>query len=725
MGPLTKPFSRREMLAASAVALAAAAAPGAAGFASADAHADSHTHPAPARTAGWSWKLPPNLITPASTHRNNVFYHGEPIAFTLGAAARSYAVRDYFGNLVEHGRARGAIALRRHPPGWYKLYIYGEGTTKQWGDIVGGTFFVVFRNDRHFPQLALTTPFGPQFSDPAMHGVIGMGPIRWAVQDAAKPEEAIRELEPGIQLEHRFYTSRDRYRRPASFIAFPNGTKGKSEGVKKIVEHFQHLVEYYEPRNEPNFGATPQEFVKDELIPFHDAVKGVDRRLKVLSPGTVSIDPGLWPWLDGFFAAGGGKHIDAFSFHAYNCCNGDLWLIRESMNSLHAMLKRHGLEHIEKWQTEQGYFAAVYGSYQPRLQGRWTMLQMMAYEQYGIPKEHNYYFYDESHGFWDVPTWWENGRGGSLNPAGALMRVWSEEIYGTRFKKAFDFGDANDIYVGNLFEGPGKRVATMMSAGDTEGRVRIKLARNNGNTSGRLRLVSAFGVESHVPVTNGVAEIPVPELPVYLPLTAGETLTVIPERWGKNLALQTGVTARASGNGAQTAAAASVDIAKIHNGQLENWYWSQLPGSAPWGESVKKFPVTVELTLPAPAHIGRVVLFCAPPWQWQGTLLNFDLQVRGKGGARWTTVGRVREDPKTFGVYTPLTRCTVDSFFSDRWIFQFALDHARLKSARFDSLRLLIHNCTWGGGATGLVAQAGGQCWKSPTFAIREIRVYG
>ena len=62
---------------------------------------------------------------------------------------------------------------------------------------------------------------------------------------------------------------------------------------------------------------------------------------------------------------------------------------------------KYGAENMEKWQTEQGFFACVYGAYQPRIQGRWTMTEMMMYEQFAIPKEHNHLWYDVSHGFWD------------------------------------------------------------------------------------------------------------------------------------------------------------------------------------------------------------------------------------------------------------------------------------------------------------------------------------
>ena len=40
----------------------------------------------------------------------------------------------------------------------------------------------------------------------------------------------------------------------------------------------------------------------------------------------------------------------------------------------------------------------MYGAYQPRLQARWTMVEMMVFEQYGTPKEHNHLWYDRSHG---------------------------------------------------------------------------------------------------------------------------------------------------------------------------------------------------------------------------------------------------------------------------------------------------------------------------------------
>ena len=140
----------------------------------------------------------------------------------------------------------------------------------------------------------------------------------------------------------------------------------------------------------------------------------------------------------------------------------------------------------------------MYGAYQPRLQGRWTMLELMLFEQYGLPKEHNHLWYDRSHGFWDFPTWWENDDGG-FNPAAPLVRVWSEELFGTQFAKRYDFGpEGNKLYVGSLFAGPEKRVAAFQSAGSTDGQVPLKVT-----GPGELKVVSAFGRTSTLRAEGG------------------------------------------------------------------------------------------------------------------------------------------------------------------------------------------------------------------------------
>ncbi len=675
---------------------------------------------APSARAGWTTKAPPNLVTADSGKRNHVFYVGEKVAFALkGKAATYFEVRDYWGNLIDKGKAGATVTVNAKQPGWYKLYLRGAATSEPWGDVVGGTTFVVFRKDDRFPALPPPGTSGGVHGaiDQVMRGVTGMGPQRHQA-DADKPDETIKRLEKDLAIDQKMYLPYDPARKRVLMVAFPNGTKNLA-GVRKIVERFKDVVQYWEPRNEPNYGSKAPDFVKNELRPFYETIKKVSPKLKVLGPGTVSINPHLQPWLEEFFKAGGAKYLDAFSFHAYNCVNGDVWLTRTSLDSLQALLKKHGADKLEKWQTEQGYFAALYGAYQPRLQGRWTMVQMMVYEQYGIVKEHNHLWYDKSHGFWDFPTWWENDDG-SLNPAAPLMRTWSEELFGKQFVKAYEFGElGNKLHVGSLFAGGGKQVAAFQSVGSTDGKVELKVSGGD-----KLRLVSAFGVESELAVKAGRAVLPVPELPVYVELAKGQTISVVPLECGPNLARAAGVTAAASGEarhpadkaGSPLAKRIDNDVRKIINGKFENWYWAQKKDDQPWMSNVEKFPAWVEVRLPKATAVGRVVVYAAPPWQLQGTLLKYDVQCEVDG--KWVTVDRVEEPAKVFKVFTAATRTSVDSFFSDRWIFQHTF-----KPVTTTKVRLLVREVTWGGGATKQVADAGGQTGLHQ-IVLREVELY-
>jgi hypothetical protein len=640
---------------------------------------------------------------------------GDKVTFRLNKPAARYEVRSYYGDVVERGAAAPSLSLKVRQPGWYKLYLYGaERKAAPWGDTVGSTTFVIFRQRPGFPAMPPPGTAMGSLNDEVARGVTGMGPQRHSVGDASKPEEALKSLAPEIELDRRYYLPFDPLRQRVLMVAFPNGTKDL-EGVRAVVRGLKDSVRYWEPRNEPNYGSSGADFALREMRPFYEAVKSVDPSLRVLGPGTVSIGPndhGL-KWIEGFLKAGGARYIDAFSFHAYNTVNGDLWLARKGLDTLEALLAKYGAGKLEKWQTEQGAFAAVYGSYQPRLQGRWTMLQMMVYEQHGIPKEHNHLWYDKSHGFWDFPTWWENDDGG-LNPAAALMRVWSEELYGTRFARAYDLGPVgNKLYVGSLFAGPGKRVAAFQSAGSTDGTVELRVQGGR-----RLHTFSAFGVESDLPVLGGKAVLTVPELPVYVELAKGQQLEVARQDFGPNLALAPGVTVATSGTGQHPVdKSINNDSAKLHNGVLENWYWSQQKDDQPWMDDTKSFPAWVELRLPRSTTLSRVMVYAAPPWQWQGTLLGYELQVYQSG--KWVTLEHVKEPPRTFRVFSPATRTTVDSFFSDRWVFQH-----HFKPVKTQRLRLLVHNTTYGGGATAEVVEAGGQTGPHQVM-LREIEVYG
>ncbi|HEX4084192.1 MAG TPA: PA14 domain-containing protein, partial [Chthoniobacteraceae bacterium] len=640
---------------------------------------------------------------------------GEPVQLTLSGPAATYQVRDYYGNLIDQGPVTGSV-INVHAifPGWYKVYVCGtQDQGAPYGKILAGTTFCIFRNNSNFPEVPSASQYPPAqyLQDEVMRDITAMGPQRYQIQDASNPDGDIATIQALITIDNLFYLGMDSVRPRPLMIAFPNGTSDLA-GVQKVVQTFQGQVEYWEGRNEPNSTTDGASFVTNELIPFYQTVKGVNPNLKVLAPAIVTIGPYGLGWLQAFFGAGGAKYMDALSFHAYNNVNGDPWLVQQSFNGLNTLLAQYGLQNMEVWQTEQGYMAACYGAYEPRLQGRWTMVQMMAFEQYGVPKEHNYLWYDRNISYWAFPMFWENFDG-SLNPAAPLMRVWSEELFGATFKQAFDFGQpGNHMYLGSLFSGPAKSVAAFQSWGSTDGQV--TLAVSSGSS---VNYVSPFGLQYPMPVVNGQVTIPVPELPVYVELAPGQTVSVVQNNWGPDLALENGVTATPSGTWTTTGGAN--DISKTFNGVLEDWYYYQNEASQPWTDNIPNgFPYSYGLNLPSVQTVDHVVVYAGVPWQTTSTLVDYDLQYDATGQGDWITLQHVSEPLNSFPVYSPEVDCTADSFFSDRNIFQHSFPPVQTQH-----IRLLINNVTFGGGANQAIVNAGGQTGPQ-TVAIREVEAY-
>ena len=699
----------------------------------------------------WHWASRKDAVKPDSGKLHHTFFVGEKVTFALGPSAKTYEVRDYWGKLVDQGPAGEQITVNVQQLGWYKLYVYGE-VFAPWGDVVGGTTFSIFRKDGRFPELP---PVGTKtYGGQLMRAVTGMGPQRHAANGDPRPgkpvkdaqgnekpspsgaERSIAGLQGAIDLDAMMYLPYDPVRQRKLMIAFPGGTRDNEEGVKMIARHYKDVVKYYEPRNEPNYrpGFAPKEepwngakFLGMEMKAFYEAIKSVDKSLKVMGPGTVSIDPGGngLIFIEDFLKAGGGQYIDAFSFHNYNMACGDLAMIHRSMGALKDLLKKYQLEDIELWQTEQGFPACIYGMYAPRVQGRWTMLEILAFEQYGLPKEQNHLWYDTSHGFWAVPHWWINDDG-SMNPAGPLIRVYSEEVFGKTFAKALDFGPAgNNAYLGNLYTAKdGSAVAAFMTASMPDGNVQLKVA-----GADRLKVVSAFGVQSELKVADGRANLTVPELPVYVKLPAGASLEVVPMDFGPDLALLRGVKLTSSGSGYMPGRkpvqdgldkdgkpAVPSDISKVANGQLDHWLWSQKQEDAYWYNDDEEFPAWIEIQLPRKLAVSRVHIYCPVPDRWWGTWLDYEVQVEQDG--KWLTVDRVRKTPITLEVFTPPVRCTVDNFHDDQCIFWH-----QFKPVVTDKVRLLVHDVTFGSSPNAMankVWQMNNHCMQ-----LREVEIYG
>ena len=637
-----------------------------------------------------------SVVTPDFGHRGGVFFVGSAVSVKLkGAGATRYEVRDYDGKVVDKGDVADPLILKEADPGWYKLYLYkGPGAD----DGVGSAAFAVLRQSADLPD------FPPDAPASALLGAFGLGPAR-LMADAGHPEATIKALDPQIALARKYYLPYDAARKRVLIVSVPDNTFNP-EGLRKIVQHFKSDVPYWELRTNPA-AVSGADFATQEIKAFADIVRGVDSGLKVLGPGGVGLRPDGLKWTDAFLKNDGGRWLDGFSFQEDGGAAGDLWLARTAPARLQALLAQYKADGLEKWQTGQAASPVVQGGvYEPHVQGRWLMTQMLAFEAAGVPKEHSVLLNDKTNP-------WVNADG-SPNPAAVLMRVWAEELAGTTFRKALDFGQqGNDLYAGDLFTAGDRRVAAFVSAGSTDRHVMLKVT-----GTAKLHTVSAFGVASDVPVVNGEAALLVPLLPVYVELAAGQAMDVEPVDWGPDFALFPEVVASADGS-PEYPGDKSVynDVGKVINGVLESESYGQTKDARPWTGNVTQFPASLSLTWPEPTVMDRVNVFAAPPWQLQGTLLDYELQYDKDG--QWVTLEHVQEPPTVVKAATAATGTSWDNYASDRWVFQ---HHFAPVTTR--RLRLLVHDATWGGDPTKDLSDVSGQA-APHQMTLREIQVFG
>jgi hypothetical protein len=667
----------------------------------------------------------PNRIDVMWDRRNQIYYVGEPINITQrhgGWSGQHYEVRDYWGKVVDQGTLNGSsVRANVTQPGWYTLQVFHAGGVENGvlRDVAGGVQFTIMRDDARFPKftnLNVDTVRGDRLEDNIVRAVTGMGPQRHNIKNGANPDGWIADVKANVDIEKQYYLPGDPVRDRKLLFAFSGDESFvTAEGAKKVAAAFKGTQNYFEGTNEPNFFTNPQASAAESCM-LKAAVTSVDPTAKVIGPGVVDIDPGYGlPWIDAYLAAGAKDCIDGISYHVYNNINGDVYQARYFFDKLEAVLAKHGVQHLERWQTEQGAFASVYGLFDPRHQARWDMLMLMMLEQYGVPKEQNHLWYDKSGGFWHVPSFRE-GTYGSLFASPAMVRVMSEEVYGKKYVRKYDFGTpGNNLYVGNLYSGTNGNVAMFMSNGDTDGKVTLSVS---GASS--LKVVSAFGVVSSIPVVNGKATLTVPEVPVYVEFGAGQSVEVVPTNWGANLAQQAGVAFKSSGNGASPHGGAwQNSISKINDSVLNVWYMNQTYDGDPWLDNTPAGQqVWFEVDLPTVQDVKRVVLYSGVPWSLRGSVLDYELQI--EQGGQWVTVERVQEQPKTLKEGIIWMRNSMTTFYSGRSVFQ----HELPTTVKTSKIRFLVHDVTWGGVPNKEAWEAGGQAGPN-RFNIREIEVFG
>lgn len=650
--------------------------------------------------------IPAAWVTVTTVRHCNLFVSTDALTFTLSAAnASSYEVRNFYGTLVASGGVSGttltvpALAL-----GWYRLYLRRSGVIDtNFGTLIGASMFSVLRPDTRFPTPPINgslsgAPPGNSFvpaqgnvvssnvrfeaPDHCVRGVAMLGPTRIPITDAAAPTGGLWYQNPGNiangfadqEYVNLWYTNfqPDPVRPRPGFLQFPNGgvsTQAQRDGVTATVVATYPSIKYFEGwANEPigGFDANPTTGYVANMTAFYNAVKAGNPNAKVMGPNPVSIvgcpDGTIGASLDKLFAAIPDK-FDAISFHGYNMCNGDIVHGRRVLDAFMTILTKYGMQNKELWQTEWGCYAINGGQLpavlQPGIQTQWVMLQRFLLEQYGVPKERDHYFYDTQHGFYGFTGWWKN-TDQTLLPMIAVMRVYSQEIWGKVWAVALDFGPVeNNHIIGNRFDAPdGSKTLALLAAGRYGAAVTLRV---DGASS--VEMVEAFGTVTTTSVTAGKLVLTLGELPTYVRVPIGVTITVVPRIYGKNI-VTWGAHIPSNVDNAEP-------LLRLINSIHENRYFQGPPALARSEyRDDSTLPVTVTTELTNARRFDTILVECPYPWSDQCAFLDFDVAYRTIGGV-WNVVATFVESPLTVPCLVPAAQggTATDLFYSCRHVF--------------------------------------------------------
>jgi hypothetical protein len=511
-------------------------------------------------------------------------------------------------------------------------------------------------------------------------------------------------------------------------VAYPPGTGGVSTagtlavtaignakwtGVGTVVSTLYPLgiTRFEGPTNEPTLSLNTVQQMKL----FQAAVHAGNADALAIGPCPENITTltGTNSWTT-FLAGGGAAYCDELSFHDYDTIvNGDINEGRTQIAAFLALLAEYDVD-LPMWQTEAtNVFYSVYGVYHPR-RSRVPLLMTLLWEQYGIPHERNPVWYDYSQGYWAYPSWLKNADG-SLNPVAGLFRTLTEETFGQPYSSALTFpGPAENMMVGNVYSTPGGGTSTVaiQCASYMPG---ATVTLNISGAKGSLVVVDGFGNESTVTIsTGGQATISVSEIPTYVQLSAGATVTVATVNGWQPTNVNQALTASATIGGVATTV--------INDGQFMTSYpgGTSVPGVA---FSTGSIPGdTAELSWASPVKVDRLIIFCGGvcPWQALSALSNFEVQT-SVDGSTWVTQQTVTKTGVSsfwFGSDESNAACTYETYWDEQGIFDVPFPNGAVLC---NAVRIVVTATSYGGEPDANAISAGGQGAPSQRLVLQEM----
>lgn len=674
----------------------------------------------------WAWGNHPEMVYAKEASGYSypaeapylVWYEDETITFPLFNAAPQFTIRDWLGNIVRTGgNTTTTFTTAPLPAGHYRIYftkpndtaVDSEGAAFH-GCLGAANISIWRRNVNPGMPARLTTQNAISYNtqDPTTNQEImyflNAFTHRYTIDEVHNPHTTYPTLD-GAYIDHTYQLNHmlaidDPVRPRSAILSCRNGADeaGSAAGMADIVSTMGTHDLYYEGINEPDVSQQPATFFP-KAQNFYNAVKAANSQALVIGPAQVNVTLGQ-SWSDQFYAMGGGNYYDAVSFHAYGIFDGNLRIARQNMESYVATLTKYNQHNKPRFITEWGVMASTYGSYNGIRQVYWTMANVLFFEQYKVPKENFFYFYNKTSGFWDFPSFMASDRAGMF-PLCTAMRVLSEEVYGKTFVEQLNFGDEDYEFLGSRYQAPGgASVIAVMALGRQGDQMSFTVS---GATS--LKVVDGMGSEQTVNVVSGKITLTIPEYPVYIQLPVGVTCTPRPRKLGRNLALDASWSKTVSSSGKTEAYRVTDPVY-----DRSQSYCMDEP-----------LPVTLTTTLPFAQSFDTISVRGMMPWQVRSGILDATVEVYE--GNTWVQVGVIHNDYiwVDFRSGDRDTNCWSETYYNLRhsWIIDIG------REVRTDRIRLIITKTTWGGEMQEMSGTpAYGQGLGRQGVALQAIEVY-
>lgn len=471
--------------------------------------------------------------------------------------------------------------------------------------------------------------------------------------------------------------------------------------IATVGDLYPRGVHYFEgPSNEPEMVASAAR----KMAIFKQSVQMGHASAIATGPCPVSISD----W-DEFLAAGGADACDEFSFHPYNAItNGDFNLGRSTIEAWQNLLEVYSAADKLRWNTEPTHvFSSVYGVYHPR-RSRVPVIEMLLWEQYGVPRERNIVWYDYSGGFWAYAAFIAN-EDGSLNPYGALLRMLAEESFGKLYDHRIDFGSAqaNAIFLGSVYRGSDdSSCAVVMSQSSLPG---ATITFTVTGSTAPIGVVDGFGNLSYEAQSSGRITADVSDVPIYLRLGVGVHLSVYSVNdWGS--APPPSISVAGVGTMSTVAAPAISDSS-----------WETDYASGAGTQMGTTLPDSAEILFNSSVDVDRVIIWCGQSWQTRSTLIEFEIQTTANG-VDWTTRKTVTRSGNTsflHGTSANNAGCQRETFWDEQWIF----DETLPATYTCKGVRVYATDASYGGEPDSNCITTGGQGAATKYLTIQEIAV--